>query len=214
MFYLLSLFWISLKFSFVTSVFKEISRGLWRMLAVWLPSKCGILWGHLDSGGVVLGDLWGFLALCLLVYLQALVYVLACWITSSSLQPCGWEPARLLCPWDSPGKSTGVGCHFLLQGIFPTQGSNLHLLHGRKTLPADLSGKPSSCVQKGNFQRFLKNRKKKKRKKTHWKLIFSWDGMGTILWISCFAVKGNCFGHIFTIGMIRSHDYWGICFAL
>ena len=38
-------------------------------------------------------------------------------------------PTRLLCPWDSPGKNTGVGCHFLLQGIFPTQGSNLHLLH-------------------------------------------------------------------------------------
>ena len=34
-------------------------------------------------------------------------------------------PARLLCPWDSPGKNTGVGCHFLLQGIFLTQGSNL-----------------------------------------------------------------------------------------
>ena len=36
--------------------------------------------------------------------------------------------ARLLCPWDSPGKNTGVGCHALLQGIFLTQGSNLHLL--------------------------------------------------------------------------------------
>ena len=33
-------------------------------------------------------------------------------------------PTRLLCPWDFPGKNTGVGCHFLLQGIFPTQGSN------------------------------------------------------------------------------------------
>ena len=32
-------------------------------------------------------------------------------------------------PWDFPGKNTGVGCHFLLQGTFPTQGSNLHLLH-------------------------------------------------------------------------------------
>ena len=31
-------------------------------------------------------------------------------------------------PWDSPGKHTGVGCHFLLQGIFLTQGSNPHLL--------------------------------------------------------------------------------------
>ena len=41
---------------------------------------------------------------------------------------------RLLRPWDSPGKSTGVGCHFLLQGIFLTQGSNLGLLHCRQTL--------------------------------------------------------------------------------
>ena len=39
------------------------------------------------------------------------------------------EPAGLLCPWDFPGKNTGVGCHFLLQGIFPTQGSNPHLFH-------------------------------------------------------------------------------------
>ena len=36
--------------------------------------------------------------------------------------------ARLLCPWDFPGKNTGVGCHFL-QGIFPTQELNPHLLH-------------------------------------------------------------------------------------
>ena len=37
--------------------------------------------------------------------------------------------ARLLCPWDSPGKNTGVGCHFFLQGIFPTQKLNPCLLH-------------------------------------------------------------------------------------
>ena len=42
---------------------------------------------------------------------------------------CGLEPARLLCPSSFPGKNTGVGCHFLLQGIFPTQGSTLCLLH-------------------------------------------------------------------------------------
>jgi len=34
----------------------------------------------------------------------------------------------LLCPWDSLGKNTGVGCHALLQGIFLTQGWNLHLM--------------------------------------------------------------------------------------
>ena len=43
---------------------------------------------------------------------------------SDSSQPQGLGPARLLYPWDSPGKETGVGCHSLLQGIFPTQGSN------------------------------------------------------------------------------------------
>ena len=37
-------------------------------------------------------------------------------------------PSRLLCPWDSPGKNPGVGCHFLLQGIFSTQRLNPHLL--------------------------------------------------------------------------------------
>ena len=41
-----------------------------------------------------------------------------------------WLP-RFLCPWDSPGKNTGVGCQALLQGIFPTQGSNPGLLHCR-----------------------------------------------------------------------------------
>ena len=47
---------------------------------------------------------------------------------SSSSRPRGLQPARLLCPWDSPGKSTGVGCHSLLQPIFLTQGSNQRLL--------------------------------------------------------------------------------------
>ena len=41
---------------------------------------------------------------------------------------------RLLCPWNFLGKSTGVGCHFLLQGIFPTQEWNLGLLHCRQIL--------------------------------------------------------------------------------
>ena len=53
---------------------------------------------------------------------------------SNSLQCHGLEPTRLLCPWNSPGKDTGVGCHFSLQGIFPTQGSTPGLLHCRQTL--------------------------------------------------------------------------------
>ena len=46
-----------------------------------------------------------------------------------SLRPHVLSPTRLLCPWDSPGKHTGVGCHSLLQGLLPTQGSKPHLLH-------------------------------------------------------------------------------------
>ena len=37
---------------------------------------------------------------------------------SHSVQPHGLQPARLLCPWDSPGKNPGMGSHFLPQGIF------------------------------------------------------------------------------------------------
>ena len=47
---------------------------------------------------------------------------------SDSSRPQRLQPTRLLCPWDSPGKNTGVGCRALLQGIFPTQGSNPGLL--------------------------------------------------------------------------------------
>ena len=36
---------------------------------------------------------------------------------SDSVRPHRWQPTRLPCPWDSPGKNTGVGCHFLLQCV-------------------------------------------------------------------------------------------------
>ena len=56
--------------------------------------------------------------------------------------PMGCKPTSLLCPWAFPGKNTGVGCHFLLQGIVPDQGSNPHLLHWQMhSLPL------SHCVQ-------------------------------------------------------------------
>ena len=58
----------------------------------------------------------------------------SCSVVSDSLRAHGLWPTRLLCPWDSPGKNTAVGCHFLLQGNFPTQGSNLGFLHCRQIL--------------------------------------------------------------------------------
>ena len=55
-------------------------------------------------------------------------------VMPDSLGPHGLQPTRLLCPWDFPGKDTGVGFHSLLQGIFPTQGANPGLLHCRQIL--------------------------------------------------------------------------------
>ena len=49
------------------------------------------------------------------------LYLICCYccsvasVVSESVQPQRWQPTRLPRPWDSPGKNTGVGCHFLLQ---------------------------------------------------------------------------------------------------
>ena len=54
---------------------------------------------------------------CLSINFPLLKSVRACSVfVSNSLKPHELQPARLPCPWDSPGKNTGVGCHFLLQG--------------------------------------------------------------------------------------------------
>ena len=55
-------------------------------------------------------------------------------VVSDALWHRGLQPTRLLCPWGFPGKNTGVGCHSLLQGIFPTQELNPALLHSRQIL--------------------------------------------------------------------------------
>ena len=72
---------------------------------------------------------------------RILSHALYSWCCAKLLQSCPrlfvttWTVARQApLSWDSLGKNTGVGCHFLLQGIFPTQGSNLDLLHCRQTL--------------------------------------------------------------------------------
>ena len=71
-------------------------------------------------------------------------------VMSDSFRPHGRmsPPARLLCSWDSPGKNTGVGCHFLLQGNLPHPGiepgsSALET----DSLPSELSGSPQNHVK-------------------------------------------------------------------
>ena len=71
----------------------------------------------------------------------------SCSALSNSLWPHGLESTRLLCPWNSPGKNTGVGSHSLLQGIFPTQGSNRGPPHCRQILyHLSHQGSPWNCL--------------------------------------------------------------------
>ena len=87
-------------------------------------------WFHLSVGGFYLEALTLFSSplLCLLNCLQP---DSQCVHSGVQLSAAPWTvaPARLLCPWNFGGKNTGVGCHFLLWGIFPTQGLDSHLLH-------------------------------------------------------------------------------------
>ena len=81
---------------------------------------------------------------------QTCAYVCACSVMSNSLGTSGLQLARFLCPWDYPGKNAEVGCHFLLQGIFPTQGTNpslLRLLHCQvDSLPLSHLGRPYTYI--------------------------------------------------------------------
>ena len=74
--------------------------------------------------------------------------VLSCSVTSvvSVLcEPVDCVAQQLLCQWDSTGKNTGMGCHALLQGTFPTQGWNSSLLHCRRILyPLNHLGSPGT----------------------------------------------------------------------
>ena len=77
---------------------------------------------------------WTQLCMSLPTSLRIWKWKWICSVLSHSLRPHGLQPTSLLHPWDFPGKSTGVGCHFLLQGIFPTQWLNLGLPYCRQVL--------------------------------------------------------------------------------
>ena len=75
---------------------------------------------------------------------------------AKSLQPCilpdptDYSPPRLLCPWDSPNKNTGVGSHALLHPTFPTQGSDSSLLHWQSdSLPLSHQRSPQHLAWRG-----------------------------------------------------------------
>ena len=84
------------------------------------------------------------------------VFFHACKLTRVRLFSTSCSTAtRLLRPWNFPGKNPLGGCHFLLQRIFPTRGSNPCLLHwGVGSLPLNHLGSPYSFIEKKNFWSF------------------------------------------------------------
>ena len=108
-------------------------RHNWRDLAlsVWIAAFCG----HVLLP-TLLWSLWAWKLIqinCIILNGKHSTWhrLRACSVTSvvsDSLWPYGSQTSRLLCPWDSPGKNTGVSCHVLFQTIFLIQGSDLHLL--------------------------------------------------------------------------------------
>ena len=88
----------------------------------------------------------------LLVMKESDKIIFCCLVAKSYLtilQPLELQLASLLCPSDFPGKNTGVGCHFFLLGIFPTQGQNPCLLHWLVgSLPLSHQGSPAKIISR------------------------------------------------------------------
>ena len=82
---------------------------------------------------------------CNCVCVALVVHLLSCVPLFHDSMDCSPLLSTLFCPWNSPGKDTGVGCHSLLQGTFPTQGSNPDLLHWQAdSLPLSYQGSPET----------------------------------------------------------------------
>ena len=106
--------------------------------------------------------------------------------------PLTW-PARLLCPWDSLGKNTGVGCHFLFQGIFLTQGLNLGLLHWQAdSLPLSHQGSPSSITACTVFSCSVVSSSLRPNGLQPTRLLCPWDFPGKSTGVGCHCLLHQC----------------------
>ena len=98
----------------------------------------------------VASNYWWFL---ILIFKKTVIWACCCWVTSvvsDSVRPHRWQPTRLPRPWDSAGKNTGVGCHFLLQCMKVKSESEVAQLCPTLQDPMDCS-LPASSVH-GIFQ--------------------------------------------------------------
>ena len=130
-------------------------------------------------------------------------------VLSNSLGPHGLYPTRLHCPWDSPGKNTGVGCHALLQEIFLTQGSNLshlHLLHWQAdSLPLVPPGKPQM-----SSWHFKLSKRSWFPTSSLWIALFWWrEPAPVMLYFIFFSYSFCLWQDSFLWNLV---DFWPICF--
>ena len=106
---------------------------------------CSLALQQGPSWFLVWSESWVQLEACVHARARVCVCVCVCVLvphsSPNSLRSHGLQLARLLCPWNSPGKDTGVGSHSLLQGIFPTQELKPNLLHWQAdSLSSELEG--------------------------------------------------------------------------
>ena len=138
------------------------------------------------------------------------------------------EPTRLLCPWISPGKNTGVGYQFLPQGVFPTQRWNLGLLHRRQaesspSEPLSSWDAPQSAVCKLENQGsqwhtsvWVQSPESQRAARLSLKVWRSASRSGRVLarpWLSHSRRGKNLpFAHL-SVPREGSLDWWGWCFV-
>ena len=145
-------------------------------------------------------------------------------VVSDPLWPHRLWPARLLRLWDFPGKSTGVGCHFLLQGIFPTRGSNPDLVHCRQMLyHLSYQGSPSketwvqSLGQEDPLEQEIATRSSILAWEIPWTEDFWWATVRGIAnsrtWLSGWHThnKEDCQYFRTTIKGIQPIERWSLC---
>ena len=115
--------------------------------------KCNGVSSLLPNTRPFLGCHHGCVCVCLCVCVWVCVLVAQSCLTLCDPMDCSLLGSSvhgiILCPWNYPGRNIGVGCHFLLQGIFLTQGSNPGLLHCRQILYCLIQahhGKPSKSL--------------------------------------------------------------------
>ena len=109
-----------------------------------------------------------------LVLLMHLIFLTTWWWVTFVVQSLSWiqlfcNPKDFslpgsFCPWDFPDKNTGVGRYFLLQGIFLTQGSNLHLLYWQEdSLPLNHLGSPTIVIRDFNTPQSLMSKSSRQK---------------------------------------------------